>query len=358
VLSIYLFSCKEGAPLEEIPIPELTVRETYEQSLLMDSTITIDQKLKWFESGRSALQDSSFITLPFQEQSPALQDGGAYAHRFEAKRGERLFIELESDEQVLLDLWIIDGTEAYMIYPASDSLSYNLDENGIYIIRCQPAISAISPFTLRLLKEPQNLMPVVGADNEDAWSRFGDPRDAGKRIHEGVDIFKKRGTPIISASDGRVTNVSDHGLGGKQVWVRDARLPVSHYYAHLDSQYVEEGAWVAAGDTLGTVGNTGNARSTRPHLHYGMYMSDKGAIDPFPFIGQPGRIRRFRTLQDSFPETWAGPLEHPIRLSPSGRSPILEPAPIQASAIGIIGWTNQWWHVRLEDGRTGFVWGE
>jgi len=121
---------------------------------------------------------------------------------------------------------------------------------------------------------------------------------------------------------------------------------------------VDEGSWVSIGDTLGTVGNTGNARSTRPHLHYGMYMRQEGAIDPFPFIGQPGRVRRFRMLRDSFPETWAGPIEHPIRLSPSGRSPILEQAPIQASAIGIIGWTNQWWHVRLEDGRTGFVWGE
>ncbi len=38
---------------------------------------------------------------------------------------------------------------------------------------------------------------------------------------------------------------------------------------------------VAPGTPLGTVGNTGNARTTPPHLHYGIY-GREGALDPLP----------------------------------------------------------------------------
>ncbi|RYY98431.1 MAG: M23 family metallopeptidase, partial [Chitinophagaceae bacterium] len=55
------------------------------------------------------------------------------------------------------------------------------------------------------------------------------------------------------------------------------------YYAHLDEQRVRPGQHVAAGDILGLVGNTGNARHTPAHLHFGIYTAG-GAVDPFPFI--------------------------------------------------------------------------
>ena len=355
-----LASCKKAPEIIEVPAPELTERESYEQQLVTDSTFTLDQKLEWLSSSRMALQDSSVITLPYQEQSPNLSSGASYAHLFTAQRGQLLKVELESSDQILVDLFYIQDEMIEQVIVMDDTTQshYNLDYDGNYLVRVQAELQSNSGFTLRLLAAPQHLMPVAGADNEDAWSRFGDPRDAGRRVHEGVDIFKRRGTPIIASSDGRVTNVSDRGLGGKQVWVRDARLPISHYYAHLDSQYVHENEWVNAGDTLGTVGNTGNALTTRPHLHYGMYLMDVGAIDPFPFIGEPERVRRFRTLQDTIPETWAGPIDHPVRLGPSSRAPILDPSPSQATILGIIGWTNRWWHVRLKDGRAGFVWSE
>ena len=56
-----------------------------------------------------------------------------------------------------------------------------------------------------------------------------------------------------------------------------------HYYAHLDdwAPGLAEGDVVEAGAALGTVGDSGNARGTPPHLHYGVYGSD-GALDPLP----------------------------------------------------------------------------
>jgi murein DD-endopeptidase MepM/ murein hydrolase activator NlpD len=65
---------------------------------------------------------------------------------------------------------------------------------------------------------------------------------------------------------------------------------VSTYYAHLDRQAVTPGQRVNAGDLVGWVGNTGNARTTPPHLHFGVYLAAAGAVDPLPFIcdGQCG----------------------------------------------------------------------
>ncbi len=56
-----------------------------------------------------------------------------------------------------------------------------------------------------------------------------------------------------------------------------------HYYAHLDEwpEGLRERQVVQAGDVIGYVGTTGNARGTPPHLHYGIYAAE-GAINPWP----------------------------------------------------------------------------
>src|SRR5690606_16676185 len=111
-----------------------------------------------------------------------------------------------------------------------------------------------------------------------------DPRDGDVRKHEGVDIFSSRGTPVVAASPGWVRRVGDNRLGGKVVWINNRELGISQYYAHLDSQLVRSGQQVNAGDTIGLVGNTGNAITTAPHLHFGIYKSGRGAVNPFPFL--------------------------------------------------------------------------
>jgi murein DD-endopeptidase MepM/ murein hydrolase activator NlpD len=55
------------------------------------------------------------------------------------------------------------------------------------------------------------------------------------------------------------------------------------YYAHLDSQMVLQGQQVHTGDVIGLTGNTGNARFTASHLHFGIY-TNTGAIDPLYFV--------------------------------------------------------------------------
>jgi peptidoglycan LD-endopeptidase LytH len=61
------------------------------------------------------------------------------------------------------------------------------------------------------------------------------------------------------------------------------------YYAHLDKQLVEQGQEVKKGDVLGLVGNTGNARYTPSHLHFGVYTTE-GPINPLPFVNKETQV--------------------------------------------------------------------
>lgn len=129
-------------------------------------------------------------------------------------------------------------------------------------------------------------MPVQGVDARRVAATFGAPRGRDRQ-HAGVDIFAARGTPVLSATRGIVTSIGDHGLGGRQVWVLGPALQ-RHYYAHLQdwAPGLRVGDVVQAGDRLGSVGDSGNARGTPPHLHYGVYASS-GAYDPLPLLRAP-----------------------------------------------------------------------
>lgn len=106
------------------------------------------------------------------------------------------------------------------------------------------------------------------------------PRPGGRR-HEGVDIFAPRDTPVVSTTRGVITRVGTNTLGGQVVWVLGPGLE-SHYYAHLERfADIRPGDIVDAGDVLGYVGRTGNARGTPFHLHYGIYRLGK-AENPYP----------------------------------------------------------------------------
>jgi murein DD-endopeptidase MepM/ murein hydrolase activator NlpD len=113
---------------------------------------------------------------------------------------------------------------------------------------------------------------------------FGAPRDGGRRRHAGIDIFAPRGTAVLAATDGWVRGSNTNTLGGKVVWIWSPLRRLRTYYAHLDDYAVSSGAWVRAGEVVGYVGTTGNARGTPPHLHFGVYVLGAGAVDPLPYL--------------------------------------------------------------------------
>jgi murein DD-endopeptidase MepM/ murein hydrolase activator NlpD len=126
-------------------------------------------------------------------------------------------------------------------------------------------------------------VPVDGVRPRQIADTWGAPRGGGRR-HEGIDIFAPRGTPVRSTTQGLVLRVGTLPLGGQMVAVLGPRLHV-HYYAHLDRfGAFRPGDRVAAGDVLGYVGDTGNAKGTPCHLHYGVYVPGRGAANPWPLL--------------------------------------------------------------------------
>ncbi len=133
-------------------------------------------------------------------------------------------------------------------------------------------------------QEPDStlLVPVADIRVSQIADTWGAPR-LGGRTHQGQDIFAPRGTPVLSATDGFVTRVADSGLGGKHVFVTGAG-GYRYYYAHLDDfANITTGQKVTRGMVLGVVGDTGNAKGTPPHLHFGMYTAS-GAQNPLPLL--------------------------------------------------------------------------
>lgn len=135
--------------------------------------------------------------------------------------------------------------------------------------------------------------PVVG--DHYFINSWGYSRSGGRR-HQGTDIMADRHTPIVAVTNGTITKVdrSDRRgeLGGRTVWL-ETDDGVRFYYAHLEAivDGLEKGDRVAAGDLLGTVGNSGNARKTAPHLHFEIRPGKK-PVNPYPTLAQVCRGAR------------------------------------------------------------------
>lgn len=114
----------------------------------------------------------------------------------------------------------------------------------------------------------KRVMPVEGATSNDwhpqsfwfyPWGR--------NRVHRGIDIFAKAGAPVISSTPGLVLYQGYDSLGGNVVVVLGAKWRI-HYYAHLREANAQAWSWVNAGQAIGSVGDSGNAKDKQPHLHY------------------------------------------------------------------------------------------
>jgi murein DD-endopeptidase MepM/ murein hydrolase activator NlpD len=100
------------------------------------------------------------------------------------------------------------------------------------------------------------------------------------RPHLGVDFAAKRGTPLLAVAPGKVVFSGWKGGYGRVVKVKHAGGYVS-LYAHQSRIRAKQGSYVKKGQVIGYVGSSG--RSTGPHLHFGMYRSNR-AINPLKVI--------------------------------------------------------------------------
>jgi murein DD-endopeptidase MepM/ murein hydrolase activator NlpD len=139
------------------------------------------------------------------------------------------------------------------------------------------------------LSRKGRVFPVYGQ----SWfsDSFGAPR-ADTGWHHGIDIFAPMGTPVLAVADGTVFMVGWNDLGGNRLWLRDQDGD-EFYYAHLSaySPLAVDGLHVKAGDVLGFVGNSGDAITTPPHLHFEAHAAmlvplgyDQSAVDPYQWL--------------------------------------------------------------------------
>jgi murein DD-endopeptidase MepM/ murein hydrolase activator NlpD len=136
------------------------------------------------------------------------------------------------------------------------------------------------------------IIPVAGVVSSALHDGFAERRSGG-RTHEALDIMAPRGTPVLSAADGRLLRLHTSKAGGLMVYAADTSDQLILMYAHLDSYAtgLVEGALLRKGQLLGYVGTTGNAPPNAPHLHFAVARGQpsvswwKGvAVNPYPLL--------------------------------------------------------------------------
>ncbi|HEV7333304.1 MAG TPA: M23 family metallopeptidase [Flavisolibacter sp.] len=286
LVALYSFSC--GSSIRNI-FGTTTPHEEYAEKLDNRGLDKTPEGRAWLAASEAALKRPFTVSLPYRQQGFFHADKPrALGLQFTAKRGERLTFTLTRKGErlpIYADLFKAGETSSSLLSMDTSTASFSFDagEAGDYVLRLQPELFHSVGYSLSVSVGPSLDFPVSGKAN--IGSIWGDARDGGKRSHEGIDIFAPKLTPAVAAADGFITGVREGGIGGKVVWLRPEGKNYTLYYAHLDQQLVQEGQRVKKGDVVGLVGNTGNARTTPPHLHFGIY-GYGGAIDPLPFVNR------------------------------------------------------------------------
>ncbi|MCI5050732.1 MAG: peptidoglycan DD-metalloendopeptidase family protein [Candidatus Pacebacteria bacterium] len=135
----------------------------------------------------------------------------------------------------------------------------------------------------KLDDDPVEKIPIpvlFGIDLGNVPDDFGAPRGGGTRSHEGIDFLVPTGTPIISPTEAVVRNIGVGNSAGNYVYTVNPGGEVFAYmHLHEIARGLEPGDELDPGDFIGTVGYSGNAVESAPHLHFEIQV-DGEAIDP------------------------------------------------------------------------------
>ncbi len=198
-------------------------------------------------------------------------------------RGETLKIWIVSGGVTYMSKWSIDvAAKDYpserltvnpaMVSPPSDQRE-RIARERVEVRKALDTVSGGGFWKLPFVR------PVPGA----VTSVYGKKRifnGIPKSRHGGVDYRAPIGTPVKSASAGRVILTGDHYYAGKSIYVDHGGAVISMYF-HLSSVDVAVGQTVAPGEVIGRTGKTG--RITGPHLHFGVAVGGR-MVDPAPLL--------------------------------------------------------------------------
>lgn len=363
--ALLTYGCERPEPIREY-FREPTPHEAYRLGLSRSGLANTALGQDWIRTGRGALEGAPVVEPPFREEGyfPP-EEPMALGYSFDVERGQVISVELRftgtGATLTFLDLYRTapDTARAPALVASADSagrrLVYEVSRSGRYVLRVQPELLRGGRWELEVRVGPSMEFPVSGRSTDAVLSFFGAPREGGRRTHHGVDIFAPRNTPVVAAAEGYV-RVDTNRLGGNVIWLRDRDRRQSLYYAHLEEQVVADGARVQPGDTIGLVGNSGNARTTPTHLHFGIYRRGEGPVNPWYFLFDPGSEPPEVTVDRSRVGRWVRTTDRGIRLraGPGRRSPVLSELE-RHTALRVVAAQGSWFRVRLPDGRSGFV---
>ena len=361
LLVIGAASCGMPAPLRP-SLQDAPTHDRYTRALEEFGLDKVALGRDWLAAAARALEQPRPAPLPFSETGyfpPERPDAAAY--RLELRRGRKLVIDVKFESmepaRLFVDLYQIEDNapprHLESLPSGQPTLEFDVRRDGAYLLRLQPELLRGGRYTVTQRSLASLAQPIKGFNVASVRSGFGAPRDGGARDHHGIDIFMPRGTPVLASADGvAITDESERG--GRVIWLRDSRTRRNLYYAHLNDWAITSGTRVRTGDVIGYVGNTGNARTTPPHLHFGVY--ERGPADPVPFLER-----------DDPP---ASPVSAPVqrlgewmRVSPvsarlrthAGESALPTTPLSRGTIVRVIGATGAHYRVEMPDGRTGLM---
>jgi murein DD-endopeptidase MepM/ murein hydrolase activator NlpD len=159
---------------------------------------------------------------------------------------------------------------------------------GFFIVAIVVSICLLFTIIYFQLVSSEFVMPVKGA-NRSSYSQksFWAYPWGESGHHKGVDIFAKRGTSVVSSTHGVVIFTGVLKRGGNAILIIGPKMKM-YYYAHLDSIMIQKYSIVKAGDPIGKVGNTGNAKTKPYHLHFSIRnvfpFRQRGYQNPTPLL--------------------------------------------------------------------------
>lgn len=175
--------------------------------------------------------------------------------------------------------------------PLAVSAALRMDTASMLIIVDSTPASLPTADDLGTLKGRMTV-PVAGVARATLRDSYDELR-GGTRKHEGLDILAPRGTPVLSADNGRVLKLFTSKAGGLMIYAADASERFILMYAHLDAYApgLADGQALRTGQQVGTVGTSGNAPPGTPHLHFAVARSTdvktwwKGSpVNPYPLL--------------------------------------------------------------------------
>jgi peptidoglycan LD-endopeptidase LytH len=171
------------------------------------------------------------------------------------------------------------------------------DPNADQFPESEPSLTPLAPPQVLTLDPSYvarlNLaVPVKGVKPEQLLDTFKDARSEG-RVHDAIDIPAPAATPVIAAAEGEILRLFQSDRGGTTIYQSSKDKKLIFYYAHLqgyaDGLVVGKTVW--QGETIGYVGDTGNAGAGNYHLHFSIMVTNNPKrywegtnINPYPLL--------------------------------------------------------------------------